>query len=637
MLRRLSDGRGVPGLAVLVLIWLGVYGPWIITTPPVDRDEARFAQASRQMFESVAWPADRLDPARHAGGLAIPMVQDRPRLNKPPLIYWLQTTSAWAFTGGRPEHDAIWMYRVPGVLCALGTILLTARLGRSLAGREAGFLAGLVLAVSPLLVLDAQQARADQLLVFIVLVQQGVLWHVYRRSDLGGLSSPDGTPTSTRASAVGIGPPLAFWAAMGLTILTKGPIGPMIAVLTVLTLGLTTGRWHWVRDLRPMLGVLVLAAMVLPWVLLVADSLSRRAGAGLIAGLAELARTAWSESAGRAGGSREHPWLPPGVHAVMLVLMFWPGSMLTALAVRRAWARARAHGERWRDWSRGCRPEAFLLAWLVPSWVVFELAGAKLPHYPMPLYPAVAIITASGLAAAARGDLPGLRDRAARAGVIVWGGVGVVIGVAGFAAWPWVLSFGPQSQSDMLHAAGRVFAPALLGVLVLAGLAWLAALQALRGRFLVAHAMGVAVAAGAMVALLSLSAPRAIRLSTDVADALGRAGAGPAGDRPIAALGYHEDSLIFVTRGRTQRLTPEQLPAWVASHPGGVIVADRRAAEVYARSAGVRPGRSHGSFLGWNLAKGRLELVRVFDATEPRAHSAEPATDRLPDRGTLPR
>ncbi|MGB6399483.1 MAG: glycosyl transferase, partial [Bradyrhizobium sp.] len=39
----------------------------------------------------------------------------------------------------------------------------------------------------------------------------------------------------------------------------------------------------------------------------------------------------------------------------------------------------------------------FLLAWLVPSWIVFELVLTKLPHYVLPLYPAIAILTVGAL------------------------------------------------------------------------------------------------------------------------------------------------------------------------------------------------------------------------------------------------
>ena len=117
-----------------MLLCLAVYLPGFASIPPVDRDESRFAQASRQMFESVALPEGALRSGWHDGGLIVPMIQDRPRLNKPPLIYWLQAASAAAFTGGDPERDAIWMYRGPRLLGAVAAVLLTWRLGLGLFG-----------------------------------------------------------------------------------------------------------------------------------------------------------------------------------------------------------------------------------------------------------------------------------------------------------------------------------------------------------------------------------------------------------------------------------------------------------------------------------------------------------------------
>src|SRR4051812_42978968 len=70
------------GSLLLVLLCLAVYLPGLRSIPPVDRDESRFAQASRQMLEGGV--------AGTPGAWVVPMVQNRPRLNKPPLIYWLQ-------------------------------------------------------------------------------------------------------------------------------------------------------------------------------------------------------------------------------------------------------------------------------------------------------------------------------------------------------------------------------------------------------------------------------------------------------------------------------------------------------------------------------------------------------------------
>src|SRR3954469_22250603 len=97
------------GGGLLVILCFAVYLPGLSAWPCVDRDEARFAQASRQMMESRDF--------------VVPRVQGRVRLNKPPLIYWLQSAVARVLAGD--GLDAIWMYRVPSLLAAIAAVLAT--------------------------------------------------------------------------------------------------------------------------------------------------------------------------------------------------------------------------------------------------------------------------------------------------------------------------------------------------------------------------------------------------------------------------------------------------------------------------------------------------------------------------------
>src|SRR5690606_5257193 len=127
---RPDPGRTPAGrtLAGLLAALLAVYVPGLFSLPVVDRDEARFAQASRQMLESVVLGPEAGDrrPIRredgvltggaHAGSWAVPMLGDRPRLAKPPLAYWAQAASAGILTWGNPQADRVWHYRAPSVL-----------------------------------------------------------------------------------------------------------------------------------------------------------------------------------------------------------------------------------------------------------------------------------------------------------------------------------------------------------------------------------------------------------------------------------------------------------------------------------------------------------------------------------------
>ena len=92
-------GRG-PLLAAVVAVLAGL--PGLFALPPLDRDEARFAEATAQMLET--------------GDVIAPYFQDQPRFKKPIGIYWLQAASVKAVS--QVEDRAIWAYRLPSLLGA---------------------------------------------------------------------------------------------------------------------------------------------------------------------------------------------------------------------------------------------------------------------------------------------------------------------------------------------------------------------------------------------------------------------------------------------------------------------------------------------------------------------------------------
>src|SRR5688572_29917623 len=111
--------------------------------------------------------------------------------------------------------------------------------------------------------------------------------------------------------------------------MTKGPITPMIAGLTCLALSLVSRQWRWLLQLRPLLGVIIVVAVVGPWVYLVGQEI----------GWSKYLAIVYDETIGRSAGAKEGHWGPPGYHIVLLGVLFWPGSLLTAAAIGRAWRR----------------------------------------------------------------------------------------------------------------------------------------------------------------------------------------------------------------------------------------------------------------------------------------------------------
>ncbi len=608
-------GVGGWGGVGLVILCLSVYLPGLWAIPPVDRDESRFAQASRQMHESGDW--------------VVPCVQSKPRLNKPPLIYWCQCASVAVFGDepGRYTNGNIWVFRLPSVLAAIGSVLVTWRIGRRMFDPRAAWLGAAMLAVCPMVVWDAHQARADQLLLLCTVVTQGAIFVVWRRA----MRRPEERSPSWLAPSV-------FWFALAAGVMTKGPITPMIAGLTVLSLCATTHRWRWVRQLRPLLGVTIVAMVVAPWLIVLTHRLGHptsefrdeleRSGLALTrgeSGWSIYLRVVYDETLGRSAGAKEGHWGPPGYHLVLLTVLFWPGSLLTGLGIARAFRRAfpnrpsadaTTRAARLRQFFSRLRspdfdpPSRFLLCWIVPSWLVFELASTKLPHYTMPLYPAIALISARVVFAADRGVLKGLRDPGSRIGFVIWWIVGVA---ATLGLSLLVVIAGRVNRSGSVTAA---IAPYALPGVLLAILLAVVGRSLVRGRFLRTQALSLVAIVIWGATFLQLILPRAERFwispritaTLRAPTSLSRGGHGS-----WNATGFTEDSLVFLRRGRPPTSTsaddalqlslPTPHDIWIA------VPTDSAAAAILADKSPTQRTRVE----GLNYSNGKHVDITIFD------------------------
>jgi len=129
---------------------------------------------------------------------------------------------------------------------------------------------------------------------------------------------------------------------------------------------------RWIAGLRPIPGMLWLCLLVLPWFI----AIMGRAGESF------LQESVGQDLLAKIFKGQETHGAPPGYYLLLFWLTFWPAAPLAAVAAPAIW-RHRAEP-----------PLRFLLAWVVPCWIVFELVVTKLPHYVLPLYPAIAIMVA---------------------------------------------------------------------------------------------------------------------------------------------------------------------------------------------------------------------------------------------------
>src|SRR3984885_774307 len=234
-----SHGRAI---AFLTLCSLLLFLPGFFNIPPIDRDEARFAQATKQMVET--------------GDFVDIRFQDDVRYKKPVGIYWLQAAVVeTAFAPGLQRAQVrIWLYRVPSLIGAIGAVLLTYWTALAFVTRRGAILAGLILCSSMLVGGEARLAKTDAMLLLTVVAAMGALARVYLSWQRG--EDPEHPPWTW---------PAIFWTAVAASILIKGPLILMFAGLTIVTLAIRDRSADWLWRLRPLWGLMWTLVLVLPW------------------------------------------------------------------------------------------------------------------------------------------------------------------------------------------------------------------------------------------------------------------------------------------------------------------------------------------------------------------------------------
>jgi 4-amino-4-deoxy-L-arabinose transferase-like glycosyltransferase len=338
-------------MVFLTLVGLVFFLPGFFTIPPIDRDEARFAQATKQMVET--------------GDFVDIRFQDDVRYKKPVGIYWLQSAAVeTASQLGLPRAQLrIWLYRVPSLIGAIGAVLLTYWAALAFVTRRGAAFAALMICSCVLLGGEARLAKTDAMLLLTVVAAMGAMARVYLSWQRG--EDPARPPWSS---------PAIFWTALAGGILLKGPLILMFVGLTIAALAILDRSAVWLWRMRPVWGLTWLLVLVLPWFV----AIFWRAGDAFFAdsiGGDMLSKLAAQESHGA----------PPGLYLLLFWVTFWPGAPLAGMAAPAVWRARREPGAQ------------FLLAWLIPSWIVFEAVLTKLPHYVLPLYPAIAILTVGAL------------------------------------------------------------------------------------------------------------------------------------------------------------------------------------------------------------------------------------------------
>jgi 4-amino-4-deoxy-L-arabinose transferase-like glycosyltransferase len=265
---------------------------------------------------------------------------------------------------GVPQaRTTIWLYRLPSLAGAMFSVLLTYWAALAFVGRRAAVVAALMMASSFLLGVEARLAKTDAMLLFTCIAAMGALARIY----LASQREPE--------TKIAWSQPAILWTAIAGGVLLKGPVILLFVGLTAIVLSISDRSARWLWALRPVAGFLWVILLVSPWfVAIVAKSGDRF-----------FVEALGHDMLGKVASGQEAHGAPPGFYFLLFWVTFWPGSVLAGLATPTVWKARREPGTR------------FLLAWLIPSWLVFEAVMTKLPHYVLPLYAAIAILIAGVL------------------------------------------------------------------------------------------------------------------------------------------------------------------------------------------------------------------------------------------------
>lgn len=376
---------------VVFFLNLGVPQLW-------DEDEPKNAACAREMLERGDW--------------VVPMFNYELRTAKPVLLYWFMMTAYEMF--GVSEFGARFWSAVLGI----GTCLLTYGMGRRLFSPQVGLWSALILAAALMFGVASRAATPDAPLIFFSTLALSVfVWGIPHArwvadpapAEANG-SGHSACDTLRQHIPQAWSTYLWMYAAMGLAVLAKGPVG--VALPTLILMGFLWSRnWNTQRStavrssetgsvsrwsvllklarsvcpdeiwrigwvLRPLTAVVIVAAVALPWYVWV----GWRTDGAWIAGFLG------KHNVSRFVQPLEGHSGPIFYYVIAVLIGFFPWSLFLPLACVRLVQRLRTSQVRMAG-------DEFCACWAVLYIGFFSLASTKLPSYVLPAYPALALIT----------------------------------------------------------------------------------------------------------------------------------------------------------------------------------------------------------------------------------------------------
>jgi 4-amino-4-deoxy-L-arabinose transferase-like glycosyltransferase len=306
---------------------------------------------------------------------------------------------------------------------------------------------------------------------------------------------------------------LLLWVALACGVLIKGPIIFLPVLCCIVFLSIYEKSPRWILQQRShFIGIILFLCIALPWYILI----------DLKTDGAFFQEALGTDLSKKIVSSQESHGAPPGVFLLSTLGTFWPWTPILILSVVFLWKHCKE------------RPLIFCAAWAIPAWILLELVPTKLPHYVLPLFPALAILTAYSLEKFGKTHW---------FGKVLFSVIGLTLVIAMVGA--------PKYFNETVHPISLV-----MSILAVAAIIIYCRRSNSIALFVAAWLVYTGMIAGT---LAHLETPFvSTKLSKIINSCIP--------EQPFAIAGYHEPSLVFLTQTKIKLVTAEQAVALLQSN-----------------------------------------------------------------------
>ncbi len=311
------------------LLFIYNLGGWDLWNP----DEPRYALVARGMVEDGNW--------------ILPRLNNRIYPDKPPVFFWLIALAS-VVSGAVSSFTA----RFPSALAGVLGILFTYLIGRRLKSPRAGFISALVLATTVEYFWLSRRANIDMTLTFFIITAFFFFYKGYQEN-------------ASRLYYL-------FYFFIGLAALTKGPVGFILPLLTIIIYSAVKKDRHGVKAILFHPGIILFFALIFAWLI----------PSAIVGGKEYLDEIIFKQIFGRVYESWSHkePFyfyfmsFPP---LVIPWILFLPGAFIYGFSSAR---------------QAGKEDVLLPIVWFITVFVFFSLCSGKRALYLLPLIPAFALM-----------------------------------------------------------------------------------------------------------------------------------------------------------------------------------------------------------------------------------------------------